>query len=355
MESISVLGLNNNFYGSYSSNQVFFFELMKAFRMLGATVYTAETIEQAVEVLENKKVDFSVCFSKYNYFQDGIALYDKYRVMNYQWVSDNPLKMNLDINSQWIKYIFIDDEYPMILPRDAYNTYMFRPLGFLNENILPCNESKTGILVPCKIRNLREIEDKINSSSYSKIMKKFLDEYDRDSSYIMSIKAFFNREGIFDIDSQSIIFRLTNEYTRIEKRLFVINNIEDYEVDVLSVDCNNKLKNRNIHFITPINYSEISDLINSYKYVINVDPNYHACFHDRFIKTVSSGTVCLTNDNITMKKMNPYTYSFSSGDSILRLIEQVDKDYMNVYEYQLELIKPYSWEKSAQLIIDDSI
>lgn len=43
---ISVLGLNNNFYGSYSSNQVFFSELMSAFRNIGAVVYMPGKIKR---------------------------------------------------------------------------------------------------------------------------------------------------------------------------------------------------------------------------------------------------------------------------------------------------------------------
>lgn len=34
-EKVTVLGLNNNFYGSYGSNQVFFDELMEAFTSCG--------------------------------------------------------------------------------------------------------------------------------------------------------------------------------------------------------------------------------------------------------------------------------------------------------------------------------
>lgn len=345
---ITILGLNNNFYGSYSSNQVFFDELMEAFIICGVRVVTATTLEEAVNLYETEDVSFSIGFSKYTYFLDGKSLYEIYHKMNYQWVSDNPLKMNLDVDSKWMKYIFIDNEYPLMLEHNLPNKYLFRPLGFLERNMMECNEKNGRVIIPCKVRNLNDIYRKINESEESFLMKKFLEQYDRDSSYIQLLSYFFDREHICD---REVFFRLTNEYTRVEKRIWVIEHVYDLPVDVLSDDCGNVIKNPNVIFLPTVAYDEIRTLINEYSFVINVDPNYHSCIHDRFIKAVSSGSVCITNKNKITAKITPYTYMFNEENSIMNAINATEKEL--AYFLLKKAIFPYSWEKSAKMILDD--
>ena len=249
MNRLSVLGLNNNFYGSYSSNQVFFEELMQAFRQSGVCIFTASSTEQAEEILKQQKINFSISFSKYYYENDGIPLYEKYKIPNYQWVSDNPLKMNLDVHSQWITYIFIDEEYPDIVSEPFMNTPLFLPLGFLSENVLTPAFKKEAVLLPCKIRNLKSIEEKIQNSAYAKEIKNFLEEYQYDSSYIKMLKNYFQRNHTVDVSAQSIIFRLSNEYVRVRKRLYVAEHIQGYDVWLLGTDYGNQFSGRKIYFM----------------------------------------------------------------------------------------------------------
>ena len=352
-KNLTVLGLNNNFYGSYSSNQTFFKEMMSAFRVVGIRVLTASTVEEAMKIFETEDISFSLSFSKYKYYFEGKPLYDIYKVSNYQWVSDNPLKMNLDLDSKWIKYIFIDNEYPLVLDKQAVNEYLFRPLGFLERNLMKSGNKNGHILVPCKIRNLNKIYDQINDSSMSKLMKKFLEGYDRSSSFIKAITRFFQQEAVENPNDKELIFRLTNEYTRVEKRLWTIEHIDTFPIDVLSEDFKNDIKNKNVNFLTPVDYSMMQQVINNYSYVINVDPNYHSCIHDRFIKVVSSGSICITNDNDLISNITPLIYSFDKEDSIMQAIALSEKD--DIYEKQKLAILPYSWEKSAQIIINDYI
>ena len=350
MSIITILGLNNNFYGSYSSNQVFFNELMEAFTEYGVRVVTANTLEEAVSLYETEDISFSIGFSKYRYFLDGKPLYEIYHKINYQWVSDNPLKMNLDVDSKWVKYIFIDDEYPMMLEHNLPNGCLFRPLGFLERNLMECNEKNGRVLIPCKIRNLNEIYRNISESEDSLLMKSFLDRYDRDSSYIHSLTDFFSREHV---RNKEVFFRLTNEYTRVEKRIWVIEHIYNLPVDILSDDCGNIIKNSNVSFLPTVPYEKIGRLINKYSFVINVDPNYYSCIHDRFIKAVSSGSVCITNKNELTTKITPYTYMFREENSIMNAIKATENE--SSYLLLRKAILPYSWEKSVKIIIDDYV
>lgn len=348
MSIITILGLNNNFYGSYSSNQVFFDELMEAFISCGVRIVTASSLEEAVNYYETEDISFSISFSKYKYFLNGIPLYEIYHKMNYQWVSDNPLKMNLDINSKWMKYIFIDNEYPLMLEHDSPNEYLFRPLGFLERNLMESKEKNGRVIIPCKIRNLNDIYRKINESDESLLMKQFLDQYDRDSSYISSLAIFFEHEQVGDKDT---FFRLTNEYTRVEKRIWAIEHVYELPVDVLSDDCRNNIKNPNVRFLPTVGYEEIRAVINAYSFVINVDPNYHSCIHDRFIKAVSSGSVCITNKNELTAKITPYTYMFSDKNSIMNAFNAAEKGSASLF--LRKAILPYSWEQSVKLILED--
>lgn len=251
------------------------------------------------------------------------------------------------------KVYFIDEEYPYILNEKYANEPLFLPLGFLTENVLERKYKKEAILMPCKIRNICEIEEKINESSYEFEIKQFLDRYQDDESFIISLKKYFESENISDQYIRIAIFRLANEYTRIRKRLFAINSIKDFDLYVLGVDYNNITSNKNVHFLEPIDYCRVADIMNEYKYVLNVDPNYNACVHDRFIKAVSSGSLCLTNQNKIMKKTNPYTYSFSSKESIVQLISKVEQNHVDIYNSQLKYIEHFSWERSAERIIEN--
>lgn len=348
MSNITVIGLNNNFFGSYSSNQVFFKELMEAFVSYGVRVVRANTLEEAVYLYETEDISFSISFSKYKYYKDKKPLYEIYHKMNYQWVSDNPLKMNLDVDSKWMKYIFIDDEYPTMLEHDAPNSYLFRPLGFLERNLMQYSEKNGRVLIPCKIRNLNDIYREISGTDESFLMKKFIEQYDRDSSYIKALADFYKKN---QVANKELFFRKTNEYIRVEKRIWAIEHIKGIPVDVLSDNYGNDIKNTNIRFLPTIPYEEVGRVINEYSFVINVDPNYHSCIHDRFIKAVSSGSICITNKNNFISQLTPYTYIFSEGDSLMKAIQSAEEK--NSYQKLKEAILPYSWEKSVKIIVDD--
>ena len=213
--------------------------------------------------------------------------------------------------------------------------------------------SNERVLIPCKIRNINQLYDEITVSPYAKQMKTFLDEYDRNTSFIKSFKSFFEKNAVVEIQDKEKVFRLVNEYIRIEKRLWAIENIDSLPVDILSEDCGNVITNKNVCYIEPVNYSELASLINKYKIVINVDPNYHACIHDRFIKAVSSGTVCVTNENAVINKITSLTYSFNDPDSVSLAVERAVED--NRWNEQMDAIMEYSWEKSVKKIVSDFI
>ena len=58
---ITVLVLNNNFYGSYSSNQIFFEEINIALKKMGINVLKASSTDEAMEIYEKENICFSLC------------------------------------------------------------------------------------------------------------------------------------------------------------------------------------------------------------------------------------------------------------------------------------------------------
>lgn len=345
---MNVLFLNNNFYGSYASNQVFLSETVQAFESLGASVRVVSSINDAIKAYDEFRPDFSLCFSKYFFFANGHPLYDIYGIPHYQWVSDNPLKMGLDMCSPFIHYIFIDKEFSLVTK--TVNKPLYLPLGYLEQGVLmPNSEAINAVLVPCKIRNLDNLTNIIRELPQQKQIIDFLDQYDYNTSFI---KAFASYCAMHEVKNMEQFFRITNEYVRVKKRLMVVNSIESRKVYIVGDDFGNKLKCKSeVTFISPKPYKEIGDLMNRFRFVINIDPNYHACIHDRFIRSVSSGSCCISNYNEVMACWNRNVYIMDRAGQINSLLESCDTNWNCIVAEQREKVKQFSWQQSVKAII----
>jgi hypothetical protein len=345
---LKVLFLNNNFYGSYESNQVFLSEAVQAFKLLGVKVRIVASVPDAIRAYGDFKPDFTLCFSKYFYFLNDKPLYDIYSVPHYQWVSDNPLKIGIDLSSHFIHYIFIDKEFSLMA--DTVNKPLYLPLGYLEGGeLIPVSEPIDAVLIPCKIRNLEDIAAKIRQTPHNKEIVEFLGQYNYGSSFIKAFKSYCLNHKVVDMEK---FFRITNEYVRVKKRLAVVNNINSYKVYIVGEDFGNKLKCRKgVNFIHTRPYQEIGKLMNKFRFVINVDPNYHVCIHDRFIRTVSSGSCCITNYNDVMDNWNSNTYQFGKEDHLDSLLESCKMNWCDIAAEQRLKIKRLSWQQSAKAII----
>ena len=348
MYKLNVLFLNNNFYGSYASNQVFLLETVQAFKSLGVVVRVVSSIDDAVKAYKEFRPDFTMCFSKYFFFVNGNPLYEIYGVPHYQWISDNPLKMGLDMDSPFIHYIFIDKEFSLVA--DVVNKPLYLPLGYLEHcALLPNPEAINAVLVPCKIRNLDNLTTTIMELPQKKEILEFLEQYDYNSSFI---KAFTSYCYMHEIKNVEKFFRITNEYVRVKKRLMVVNSIESHKVYIVGDDFGNNLKCKSgVTFIPPKPYKEIGNLMNRFRFIINVDPNYHACIHDRFIRAVSSGSCCISNYNEIMAGWNRNIYNIDQLGQLNSLLEYCDLNWECIVAEQREKVKHFSWQQSAKAII----
>ena len=349
-KQIKILVLNNNFLGSYQSNQVFFDEIICAFKNLNIQYFIADTIDKAKNHYLNSDIDFSISFSKYFYYDsNNIPLYDFFKIPHYQWVSDNPVKMNLDEESKWINYIFIDKEFELSV-KYLQNKPIILPIGFLKSNRLSLDVKKKidAVLVPCKIRSLEMIATKIDNNPKRIELRNFLKNYDYSSSFILYFQDFCKRHPGIDED----FFRLVNEYIRVKKRVDAVNSIVTKEIFIVGKDYGNFNSKKNVTFIDKINYSDINKTMNNFKYVLNIDPNYHACVHDRVIKSINSGTICITNASNVFNYTLPYVYSFNNLDKINLLFNINNTKYDNVLELQQSFTEDFEWSKSIKKIIN---
>ena len=78
MDGKTIVILNNNFFGSYCSNQYFYNEICLALENLGKKFITVRQLCEAIEVFQSNDVLFSLCLGRYEYFEDKVPLYEKY-------------------------------------------------------------------------------------------------------------------------------------------------------------------------------------------------------------------------------------------------------------------------------------
>lgn len=353
-EKLNILVFNNNFIGSYGSNQVFYKELCQAIESHGHHLYCANSFAEGEDIIHSVNIDFSIAFGQYKVQKDNINFYDKYSLPHFQWISDNPHKMNIDPNSPYIHYIFIDDEFPFNV-RGLCNRPLFLPLGYVKRTTTRTfnNPTKDAILLPAQIRDIESINDEIINSPYRDLIQKFLDEVDYDSSYILQLNE-FAKHHFKTGEYPKEFFSLTNSFLRTQKRILVVSSIVGKKVVVAGRRPNFKFPDScEIEFLGEIEYENIEKLMSEYKYVLNVDPNYHSCFHDRFIRCISAGSVCITNENKKISERTGFSacYRFSELNSFSLLLKKLQDNYDVVRQEQQKFIRGLDWSNSILHII----
>lgn len=352
MDEKTIVVLNNNFFGSYCSNQYFYSEICTALSNLGRKYITVSRIDDAIEVFESNDVSFSLCLGRYEYYEDEVPLYEKYGIMNYQWISDDPKKFSIDHTGRFIKYVFIDNEFPYMAGA-LENLPLILPLGYLPEKERYSTADRiNGILFPGQIRNLETIESEIERSHLKKPIEIFISTYNLDTSYI----AAYNRavSEISESDRMEF-FRLTNSYTRTVKRIKAIEAIHTVPVFIAGEQTNNRFRNPNITFIGKYDYSQIEEIMGRYRFLLNVDPNYHSCIHERISRGVNAGALVFSNENNIVSSANGFscTYRFDCMKTIDSLIEANDFSIDSALEEQRTFIRETSWTASLERIIND--
>ena len=346
----NIILFDNNFSGNHEFIKELNNEITVAFERLGYTVYHANSFKEGEEIHNLVKIDFSIELGKYSIFNDNKAFYDVYSIPHYQWIFDNPQKTIIDSNSKYIHYIFSDSEFHLTCKKLS-NRPLHLPIGYLPQKIRNNQTPKRdAILFPCQIRDINNITQEISNSELADYVFDFVKSFDYDSSYIRQFNRYINIHKN-EISNTNIFFRLTNSYLRIKKRLMVLENIRIKEIYVLGEKPMFEIgNNNNIHYLSEVPYREIFNLTSKFKYTINVDPNFFSTYHDRVLRAINAGGICITNENSLISPTTGYSacYRFSEIEKINDLLVYLDDNYEKIMNEQQKFITGLDWISSIK-------
>lgn len=355
MKTILVLG--NNFTGAYGSLNCFIQEIVFSLKEMRHRVLLANSVSEAVNLYENNYIDFSIGIGKYLYFKEERPLYDLYKLLHYQWLIDNPFKLEIDTESSYIKYILIDKLFSCCI-KQSQNAFLYLPLGIPKFKITTDLEKKYGIVFSGQIRDSNTIFKEIDMNKRRLEIKHLLERLimDLDMLYILELEKSIRKIPACD---RMEIFSLTNSFLRAYKREKVINEIRDIPVIIIGENKSQRLlRNKNIKFLGKIPYYDSFKVMSKYMFCLNIEPNFNCGFHDRLLRGAANSSVVITNDGKMQKEIlesDAIYYSFSSLDSISSQILDLQKTKVIEMGSRLKETVSYyfTWDKILKYILRD--
>ena len=355
---MKILIVGNNFTGAYGSLNCFIEEIVFSFEKMECEVFLANAVHEAIGIYDKYSIDFSIGIGKYSFFWDGKALYDLYQIQHYQWIIDNPLKMKIDTESSFIKYILIDKLFANCIEK-AKLPFLFCPLGVSNNTENHSVEKKdNGIVFAGQIRDCNLIYENIKLHKCHQDIKKILDVLtsDLDLPYILQLER-----NILHLksDDKAEVFSLTNSFIRSYKREKVLNEIRGIPVFIIGENQSKVLfKNSNITLLGKHKYYESFDIMKKYMFSINIEPNFNYGFHDRILRAAINGNIVITNDGIIQRKiLKNYAlyYQFSNIEDISnQILHMTEEEIENMSSRISETVSNnFGWERILEYIIMD--
>lgn len=353
----SILVFDNNFFGAYGSLKCFIQEIVCALKKLNQNVLLVSTVSEAVNLYNNGNIDFSIGIGKYLFFLDGQPLYELYKKRHYQWVIDNSLKVQIDTQSHYIKYILIDRMFQYCMGKTK-NSFLYLPLGIPEFKIENTLDKDYGIVFSGQIRDSNKIFDDILMSTKRREITELLDRFtsNLDLSYIPELMR--NIEN-FSLDERVMIFSLTNSFLRAYKREKVLSSIKNIPVSIIGENRSRVISNnKNIKILGKASYYDTVKIMARYMFNINIEPNFNCGFHDRILRSVTSGSIIITNYGQIQQqilKNDVIFYDYANLDMIESKVRNMHKNEM--FEMRNRLAKKISscfvWEKILEIVICD--
>ena len=355
MKTILVIG--NNFTGAYGSLNCFVQEIVCSLKKMNHRVLLANSVSEAVKLYDNNDIDFSIGIGKYSYFKEGKPLYDSYKLLHYQWLIDNPLKLEIDTESSYIKYILIDKLFSCCM-NQPQKPLLYLPLGIPEFKIDTDVEKEYGIVFSGQIRDSNTIFEEIAMNKRKWEIKNLLEILisDLDLLYILELKKSIGKLPPCD---RMGVLSLTNSFLRAYKREKVLNGIRDIPVIIIGENKSEiLLKNKNITLLGKVPYYESFAIMSKYMFCLNIEPNFNCGFHDRILRGAANSSVVITNDGKMQKEIlgsDAIYYSFSSLDMIRNQILNLQKTKIVEMGNRLtETVSYYfTWEKILEYILCD--
>ncbi len=320
---MNVLILKDNYKGVYNSFDEFYKVIIDMFINNHIHIFIANTIDEAIYCLTNKRINFTLNIGQYHFYKDQKPLYDLYEVINYQWIIDNPLRYdNCDYYSKYNRMIFIDNSFKLFIQNNR-SDYLTLPIPFKTQT-RRCQNKIDAIFAPIKIKSKSFFENLIDKSKEKELILDFLDKYDFDSSFG---EFYCNYRETHQIINEKEFFEIVNGYIRIQKRLKSISSIKKHMVIIASNNPDNLIFSKNVVFINPLNYNKIISTSKKYKYILNCNPNFDYCIHDRVSYSIMEGTIVISDANKLLKEIDMpllYNYSETNIDDIIDSITDYD-------------------------------
>jgi len=347
-QDITVLCLWNPWKGGYQCFDVFNQEIISALDQMHVHYLTAHTPEEAVRLYQTNRIDFSFCIGQYCFFYNNIPLYDYFHVVNYEWVIDNPFKYSENTVSPYHRLIMIDDEFHLMPGFDRAD-YLTLSLGIPEESYSKTAERIPAVLVPWKIKKLSVLESNIAQSDMREQLFDFIDHFDYDASYIRALTAYFRTHEIAD---QISFFMLSNDYIRLKKRIDMLSAIRNYPIVIASDEKIEELNNANISYVPKGNFLTTLALQKQYRYVLNNNPNYDMCLHDRVGHAVSNGAAVVSDRSSLLKKLDfPLTVPHSQFSELDQILYAADDSAAEIAAVQDACTKEFRMKRTMEKLI----
>lgn len=334
---INVLILKCDYKGIYDSFGEFYKNIEHMFLEYGAEVIYANSIDEAIEILQRNDVDFTINVGQYPYYYEGKPLYDIFETVNYQWVIDNPLRYPFcDMDSQYNRMIYIDSHFALY-PNCGRADYLNISLPYPKYNDLKSASGNNSVLAPMKVKDIDTFEQRIESSDDKDLLKKFIRDYNLDDSFNLSILKFVSDNNISNL---SEFFEIANGYIRVRKRVLMLQAIKKHEVFVLSEKPENKCFNNNILFLGKRNYTEYLKLQNEFKIVLNSNPNFDSCIHDRVSSAIMNGRLIVSDYNEMLMSIDmPMCFEYSEVFKLDDILEEAERNFELIHNKQVDCLR----------------
>ena len=241
---MNILMLFNNFNGAYGSLKIFQDEIVSSVSD-GDRIFISYSSAETLKICRNYAINFSLGIGMFDQYIGGLPVYEVTGVRHFQWIIDNPLKIDVDAKSSLITYVLINKGFiHNLIP--CKNRPLFIPIGIIGKyKSIDLKNKKEGIVFSGQIKKAVFAEDVFFNGEQGEAIKLFCEEYENklDVSFESS---FYRHFGWLPLDVQKKIFRPINTYFRAKKREIVIKSIIDYPVyimgDVMDEDIKIKWK-----------------------------------------------------------------------------------------------------------------
>lgn len=293
---MNILMLFNDFDGAYGSLELFQKEIISSISDKDK-VFISYSPTETVNICHDYTITFSLGIGAFNQYIKRIPVYDVTGVKHFQWIIDNPLKMDIDDKSSLITYILINKGFVYnLIP--CKNRPLFMPIGIMGEYNSPTDlkDKIEGIIFCGQIKSTSTSEEQLFCGEYGKVIKMFCKEYMRrmDNSFEL---LFYNFFGKLSLDVQKRVFKPINTYFRAWKRVMVIKKIVDYPVYIIGDVLDESIKNKsNVHILDKMPYIQSWNEVSRYMFSLNINPNFCDSIHDRILRSIECGTMPISEE-----------------------------------------------------------